>query len=88
MTAQRKARLKRRLQEARFRLLKKQEELALPLRGMYFVATKEVWRISTNGACIYFDPDWLQRLGDAGLEFILAHQMMHLSLGHLDRPKF
>ena len=88
MTEQRKAQLKRRLQEARYRLLKRQEALAFPLREMLFVATKEVWRISTNGACIYFDPDWLKKLENDALDFMLAHQLAHLALGHTGRPKF
>ena len=88
MTEQRKRRLKRQLQESRYRLTKLNEEFAAPLKDMLFVATKEVKRISTNGACIYFDPDWLQKLGHTELDFILSHQLMHIALGHIDRPKY
>lgn len=88
MTDKRKQRLKRKLQESRFRLFKFNKEFASPLLDMIFVATKEVQRISTNGTCIYFDPDWLQKLGDTELDFILAHQLMHIALGHIERPKY
>ena len=88
MTEQRKRRLKRQLQESRYRLYKLNREFAEPLREMLFVATKDVKRISTNGSCIYFDPDWLQKLGHTALDFILSHQLMHIALGHIDRPKY
>lgn len=88
MTEQRKRRLKRQLQESRYRLNKLNEEFAAPLKEMLFVATKDVKRISTNGACIYFDPDWLQKLGHTEMDFILSHQLMHIALGHIDRPKY
>ncbi|WP_434310869.1 vWA domain-containing protein [Hominifimenecus sp. rT4P-3] len=64
------------------------EEFAAPLKEMLYVATKDVKRISTNGACIYFDPDWLQKLGHTELDFILSHQLMHIALGHIERPKY
>ena len=86
MTEQRKRRLKRQLQESRYRLNKLNEEFAAPLKEMLYVATKDVKRISTNGACIYFDPDWLQKLGHTEMDFILSHQLMHIALGHIDRP--
>lgn len=88
MTEQRKRKLKRQLQEARFRLHKLNEEFAEPLWEMLFVATKDVVKISTNGSCIYFDPDWLQKLGQTELDFIISHQLMHIALGHIDRPKY
>ena len=88
MNAQRKEKLKRRLQESRARLLKAHPDFAGPLREMVFVATKDVFRISTNGTCIYFDPDWLQKLENASLDFILAHQLGHLKLRHFERPQY
>lgn len=88
MTEKRIQKLKRRLQAARYRLLSVQPDFAAPLRDMLYVAAKEVYRISTNGSCIYFDPDWLQKLGDAELDFILAHQLMHVQLGHIKRPQY
>lgn len=79
---------KRQLQESRFRLHHMYEALAERLYDMYFVATKDVWRISTNGKCIYFDPDWLKNLGDVEIDFILSHLLMHIKLGHIERPVY
>lgn len=83
-----KNQLKRQLQESRFRLYHMYKEFAEPLYEMLFVATKDVWRMSTNGACIYFDPEWLQKLASKELDFILSHQLMHLALGHIERPDY
>ena len=80
--------LKRQLQEARFRIKHMNSDFAEPLYGLSYVATKDVWRISTNGSCIYFDPDWAQKLSGIELEFILAHELMHISLGHIERPDY
>lgn len=80
--------LKRQLQESRFRLNHLNAEFAGSLYDMSFVATKDVWRMSTNGSRIYFDPDWLQKLGEVDLDFILAHEVMHISLGHIERPDY
>ena len=88
MTEQRKQLLKRKLQESRYRLNRQSENFFALLKDMLYVATKDVQRISTNGTCIYFDPDWLQKLGPVELDFILAHQFMHIALGHIDRPKY
>lgn len=88
MTEARKRRLRRKLQESRYRLYQLNNEFAEPLREMLFVATKDVKHISTNGKCIYFDADWLQKLGDVEMDFILSHQLMHIALGHIERPKY
>lgn len=88
MTETRKKRLRRKLQESRYRLYHLNKRFAEPLREMIFVATKDVRRISTNGTCIYFDADWLQKLGNAELDFMLSHQLMHIMLGHIERPKY
>ncbi len=88
MTGQRKQKLKRQLQESRHRLYVLNREFADPLWDMLYVATKDVTRISTNGKCIYFDPDWLQKLGHRELDFILSHQLMHIVLGHVERPRY
>ena len=88
MNAQRIEKLRYRIQEARARLLKAFPEFAQPLRELIYVATKDVNHISTNGTCIYFDPDWLQKLEDASLDFILAHQLGHIQLRHFERPTY
>lgn len=88
MTEQRRSKLKYRLQQSRMRLGLKDDSFGELLYGVMFVAVKGLGRISTNGHCIYFDPDWLGSLGDNELDFMIAHQLMHILLGHIDRPKF
>lgn len=88
MTDRRIKKLRRKLQEARYRLLTREPELAAPLVEMLFVADVDVRRISTNGSCVYFDADWLEKLGGRSLDFALCHQLMHIRLGHLSRPQF
>ena len=88
MNAQRINSLRRRIQKSRARLLKVQPDFAQPLRELIYVATKDVFHMSTNGSCVYFDPDWLQRLEDASLDYILSHQLKHLQLGHIERAKY
>lgn len=79
---------KRQFQEARYRLYRMCEKFAEPLYDMNFVATKDVWRISTNGYCIYFNPEWTQKLAPTELDFILSHILMHIELGHIERPNY
>lgn len=88
MTDKRINKLKRKLQEARYRLLTREPELAAPLVEMLFVTNVDVRRMSTNGSCIYFDASWLEKLDDNSLDFALCHQLMHIRLGHLSRPQF
>lgn len=88
MTEQRKQRLKTKLLESRFRICKKCSDFEKLVHSLFFAATKMVWRISTNGTHIYFDPDWIQKLSNESLDFVLAHQLMHIVLGHTQRPKY
>ena len=82
------AALKRKLQESRYRLYKSLDDIAEPYLYMTFVTTKEVWRISTNGHYIYFNPDWLSKLSDMEMDFILSHELMHILMGHINRPQY
>ena len=88
MTPRRIQKLKHKLQESRYRLNELHSDFVAPLQDMIFVATKDVYHMSTNGSCIYFDPNWLEHLIPASLDFILIHQLMHIELGHIDRPQY
>lgn len=86
MTGARIKRLRRNLQEARLRLILADCPGADLLYSMTFAATKQVFHMSANGRFIWFDPDWLERLTEAERAFMLAHQLAHIRLEHLDRP--
>ena len=85
MTPKRLAQLRRKLQEARYRLLRRTPRFAQPLRELRFVAVKPLNRMSTNGTTIFLDPDWLAKASPEGLDFLLSHQLMHIALGHIRR---
>ena len=76
------------IRESRLRLCEVSLPFALPLFEMDFYAVKGLYRISTNGRGIFFDPDWFQKLDDYSVDFALAHQLMHIHLGHIERPLF
>ncbi len=87
MTEERIKRLRRKLQEARYAAICRNPGFAMPLLEKLYVAVNDVSRMSTNGSCIYVNPNWLQSIGIPALEFMLAHQQMHISLGHVDRSQ-
>ena len=88
MLERRVRRLKRQLQECRYRLNHMYDDFAIGMYSMSYFATKDIWRISTNGECIIFNPDWLEKLGPKELDFIMCHQLMHIQLGHIFRPSY
>ena len=57
MTPQRQKRLREQIRRSRARLMVSDPVLAMVLMYLRFVATKDVYRISTNGREILFDPD-------------------------------
>ena len=88
MTEQRIQKLKRKLQEARYAAVSRNPDFAAPLLDMLYVAVNDLPRMSTNGSCIYINPNWLQSIGVPSLEFLLVHQLMHIQLGHIDRSLY
>ena len=88
MTEKRIQRLKRKLQEARYAAINRNPDFAVPLRELLYIAVSDVPRMSTNGRCIYVNPNWLQSVGLCSLEFMLAHQQMHIQLAHIRRSPF
>ena len=88
MTEERKLRLRGTLQASRRRLIREHGEFAEPLREMIFSAVPGLWHMSTNGTGVYFDPAWLQKLGDRELDFMLSHTLMHIKLEHIRRPQY
>ncbi len=60
--------------------------LSLLLMYLKFVAVSEMKKMSTNGRCIYFSPDFVDKLYKHELDYILCHQIMHIIYGHIWRP--
>lgn len=85
MTKQRKDRLKKKLMESRARLLDTNPFFAILLMYLKFVAVKDMKTMSTNGRCIYFSPDYVDKLYTHELDFILCHQVMHIAFGDIWR---
>ena len=86
MTEQRKQRLRTKIQESRARLMDSQPFMALLLMYLRYVAVPGMKKISTNGRCIFFSPDYLDKLYWHELDFILCHQLMHIVCGDIWRP--
>ena len=88
MTERRQERLRTIIQRSRARLMVDNPEFALILMYLRYVATKQVFRMSTNGKVIYFDPDWIQKLSGREMDYILSHQVLHLVREDVKRPAF
>ena len=86
MTADRKRRLRRKLQASRERLIGAQPFIGLLLMYLKFVAAPGMRKISTNGRCIYFSADFLDKLYDRELDYLLCHQILHIAYGHIWPP--
>lgn len=86
LSNERARRIKNKIQQSRARLLVDKPFFALLLMYVKFVAIPGMKKISTNGSCIYFDPNFIDKLYDAELDFALSHQIMHILLGHIWRP--
>ena len=48
-----------------------------------YVAVPKMKKISTNGRCIYFNPDFIEKLYCDEIEYILIHQILHIVYGHI-----
>lgn len=86
MTKQRKSRLRQKIQASRGRLMASHPFFALLLMYLKFVAVPNIKKISTNGRCIYFSPDFVDKLYEYELDYILCHQILHIIYGHIWRP--
>ena len=85
MTEARKNRIRTKIQDSRSRLMGKHPFFALLLMYLKFIAVPDMRKISTNGRCIYFSPDFIDKLHWHELDYILCHQIMHLIQGHIWR---
>ena len=86
MTQARKNRLKNKIIASRSRLINSHPFFAIMLMYVKFYAVTGMKKISTNGIDIYFSPDFLEKLYDREIDFILSHQIMHIICEHIWRP--
>lgn len=84
LTIRRWQRLRKIIEDARFRLLEKNREFGIVLMYFRFVAHTGIKKISTDGSTIYFSPSYLEKLREEELEYLLCHQVMHAALGHTE----
>ena len=86
MTEQRKRRLRVKIQESRARLMESHPFFALLLMYLKFVAVPGMKKISTTGRCIFFAPEYIDKLYWHELDYTLCHQILHIVHGHIWRP--
>ena len=72
----------KRLQNARLSLLSKQPFYALLLLHMKFALDISCETAYTDGERIAFNPDFMDKISDKELEFVLMHEVLHAALGH------
>lgn len=87
MTKSRINRLKEKISLSRGRLFKSNPFFAILLMHMRFVADTNINTISTNGRCIYFNPNFIDKLYTYEIDYILCHQIMHIVQGDIWRER-
>lgn len=83
MTEIKLQRIKRKITESRARLMKELPMFSMLLMYLRFVAVKDMKKISTNGNCIFFSPDFFDKLYPPEVDFVLCHQLLHILLGDI-----
>lgn len=86
MTKNRINRIRNTIGESRARLLANNKFYGILSMHLKYVATKDIRTFSTNGVCIYFNPDFLEKLHWYELDYIICHQITHIIRGHIFRP--
>ncbi len=83
MTKQRVERLKSKIEESRGRLMESNPFFGMLLMYLRYVAVYGMNKMSTDGICVYFSPDFLDKLYEYELDFLFCHQILHILLGHV-----
>ena len=87
MTEARIKRLKNKIQASRSRLMTEHPVFALLLMYVRFIAVPDMKKMSTNGRCIFFSPDFMDKLYEYELDYILCHQILHIVTGNIWRTQ-
>jgi predicted metal-dependent peptidase len=71
-----------RMQKARAKMLIKHPFFATLLVSTPWKMTTEVPTAATDMETLYFNPDFMEKLSDDEILFVLAHEVMHMALEH------
>lgn len=85
MTKQKIKALKAKIELSRARLMSTIPFFAMLLMYLKFIAVPNMKKISTNGKCIYFSPNFVDKLYEYELDFVLSHQIMHIVMENIWR---
>lgn len=77
----------RRIMIARMRLLCDNGFFGLLLMHTKMGLSEKYPTCYNNGSCIFFNPDFLDRINDDELKYVLMHEVMHIVLHHLERGR-
>lgn len=77
----------RRLLESRLRILCNQGFYGSLLMHMDFAIDESVRNVAADRRKIYFNPSFLDRLSNLELDFVMIHEIVHLSLRHNSRSR-
>ena len=86
ITKQKAERLRKKILESRLRLMEDKPFFAILLMYLKFVAVPEMKKVSTDGTAIYFAPEYLDKLHQWEVDFVLCHQIMHIVCGDIFTP--
>lgn len=81
ITRQKIERLRKKIIESRLRLMEDKPFFAILLMYLKFVAVPKMKNVSTDGTAIYFAPEYLDKLHQWEVDFVLCHQIMHIVCG-------
>ncbi len=87
MTEQKKEKLKEIIYDSRARILTYRPVYALLLMCLKVVLDEKIETVSINEHCIFFNPNFLQKLHAKEVDFVLLHQLYHVINGNIWREK-
>lgn len=85
LTPQREAKIKTRLAKAKTSLVLEHPFIGSIALGLPYHIDQSIPTAATNGKCIKFNPDFVDKLNDEELKFLVAHECFHPMLEHCFR---
>lgn len=82
LTPQREAKIKLRLAKAKTNLVLEHPFVGSIALGLPYYIDQSIPTAATNGKCIKFNPDFVDRLTDEELKFLVAHECFHPMFEH------